>query len=404
VLLLLVVLNTVLLLLYRVADQRERVSVPSLYTELQQRLGPAWASLLYPGWDETAVQGLHAEQNRLSYEYDPVAEYRVQPTRGTYFNVTANGFRLNGPNAPWPPDSSAINVFVLGGSTAFGMGLPDNQTIPAALETVLNERACSAPARVYNFGVPGYASPAERARFEQLLFETMIPDVVVFVDGLEEAVGPVDSRFSGDLTRMMAMENTKDYRERFRLTAGEFLASLPMTRLAESAQSQLRRVPREIGLAPPHDADADNLATARPAEWLANKRAVQAVGHQFGVNTLFVWQAVPFYDYELSDHLLEGQVPAWLRPERSTQAGTALYQWMDERRQDPGVGRNLLWLADIQPARKHNLYLDPVHYTAAFSRDIAGLIADDLSRHGWVACASREDRTSSSHAGMLAPG
>lgn len=38
------------------------------------------------------------------------------------------------------------------------------------------------------------------------------------------------------------------------------------------------------------------------------------------------------------------------------------------------AGARFLWLADIQEDKKENLYMDRIHYTADFSREIAGRI------------------------------
>ena len=47
---------------------------------------------------------------------------------------------------------------------------------------------------------------------------------------------------------------------------------------------------------------------------------------------------------------------------------------MDTRRAELERQGNFFWLADIQEARRENLYVDRIHYSAAFSGDIAGEI------------------------------
>jgi hypothetical protein len=46
-----------------------------------------------------------------------------------------------------------------------------------------------------------------------------------------------------------------------------------------------------------------------------------------------------------------------------------------------GLGADFVWLADMQETRKEPLYLDAVHYTADFARDIAEEIADSVLLH-----------------------
>jgi lysophospholipase L1-like esterase len=383
---LLILLNTVLLAVYTVWDERTYDRIPGPYLQLRERVGPDWASLVYPGWDERTVRQLYAEWFRLTYTYDSATQYRVQPTRGDYYNVTPEGFRLNGPDAPWPPDPQALNILVFGGSTTFGTGLPDYQTIPAALETLLHEQGCPATMRVYNFGVPGHTSFEERARFEQLLARDTAPQVAVFVDGLNDAFGRAGSPiYTAQLARMMAAANATDAVERVQLRARQFVSTLPMVRLARSVQVRLGRARPGDDQARPNALGVDIESDEILPRWLSNKRAEEALGDEFGVKTLFVWQPTPMYNYDPADHLIAGEVPPW-QGNWNLNDKLTLYQRMSERRHDPEVSQNLLWLADIQPDRKENLYVDQVHYTAAFSRDIASLIAADLRGRNWVAC------------------
>src|SRR5262249_42275285 len=73
----------------------------------------------------------------------------VSPDNGPVFD--ANGFRLNGSPRPTPP--SEVDAMV-GGSTAYGWDAPDDQTIPAFLETNLRT-AGDGNAVVLNAGYPG---------------------------------------------------------------------------------------------------------------------------------------------------------------------------------------------------------------------------------------------------------
>jgi len=389
-----VLVNLLLWPIYTIKDQREQPQLPAWLLPFKASAGPEWVSYIYPGWDERAVVQLYDEWNRLTYEYDPVAQYKPRAARGEYYNVSEHGFRLNGDSVPWPPDPSAVNVFVLGGSTTFGTGLPDRQTIPAALSALLQEQSCPAPVQVYNFGVPGYASREERARFEQLLLTNTIPHIAVFIDGLNDMIrGSHEPRYTSDLRQMMALANTKDSLARLRSQTREVVASLPMSRLAQSLRGQLARWLPGRGAAPP----AFSMPTAqlddRPDHWLANKRLAEGAGERFGVNTLFVWQPVPLYHYDPSEHLLNGQVPAWMEWPRVIGDKRTLYHSMDERRQEPEVARNLLWLADMQADTRENLYVDLQHYNAAFSKDVARAIADELRRRGWLACSDRGVQT-----------
>jgi hypothetical protein len=113
----------------------------------------------YPGWDKDSVRTLIEEtyQGR-HYEHNPFAQFQNAPYQGRYLSISPAGFRVVKNQAPWPPRSSAFSVFVFGGSTSFGLGVTNEETIASYLQETLNSRSSAGPVAVYNFGTPAYAS------------------------------------------------------------------------------------------------------------------------------------------------------------------------------------------------------------------------------------------------------
>ena len=98
------------------------------------------------------------------------------------------------------------------------------------------------------------------------------------------------------------------------------------------------------------------------------------IANGFGVRPLFVWQTVPAYHYNLRYHFLSVT--------QTVQYPAALgdgYALVDNLRAQGKLGPNVLWLADMQQDKQENLYVDGLHYTAAFSKEIAGQICGALS-------------------------
>ena len=77
-------------------------------------------------------------------------------------------------------------MFVFGGSTTFGVGLPDDETIASCLQQFAAEGHSTPPLKVYNFAQPAYFSSQELIQFEQLLNAGFIPQIAVFVDGIND--------------------------------------------------------------------------------------------------------------------------------------------------------------------------------------------------------------------------
>jgi hypothetical protein len=311
--------------------------------------------------------------------------------------VSEHGFRLNGEEAPWPPDQATFNVFVFGGSTTFGAMLPDAQTIPAALESQLRDSACVPTTNVYNFARPGYISTQERALLERLLLANAVPQVDVFIDALNDSVWQgTDPQYTDRLRYLVSAINAEDPSSRWSARARELVASLPTTRAADRLLARFGRSerlgeaasPRLGEVASPAGATANVATEDRLNQWLANKRLRDGVADQFGVRALTVWQPAPTYHYDLRYHLFGPQLAQWSLPGPSVlEQSKAFYSRMDERRHEPDVTKNLLWLGDIQLDRQENLYVDTLHYTAAFSKEIAGAISDEMRRQGWLSCA-----------------
>src|SRR5712692_403554 len=113
--------------------------------------------------------------------------YAIQrgPYAGRYVNVTESGFRLTKNQGPWLPDRTKyLTIFLFGGSTAFGYGLPDGETVASYLQEFFSSCCPSRPARIYNFARGGYFSSQERVLLEKLIVAGFIPDMAVFIDGL----------------------------------------------------------------------------------------------------------------------------------------------------------------------------------------------------------------------------
>ncbi len=93
----------------------------------------------YPGWREKDVEELLRETYYDARpKYDLIAQVRERATSGRFVNVDQAGFRRVRDQGPWPPDASAENIFMFGGSTTFGYGVPDSETIASHLQDLVD--------------------------------------------------------------------------------------------------------------------------------------------------------------------------------------------------------------------------------------------------------------------------
>lgn len=310
-------------------------------------------------------------QRVRAFVFEPYTLFRAPPMAGRYVNVTAQGYRQGGSGTPWPPDTSATNLFVFGGSTTFGYEVADQETIPAQLAVRLAELLPDRRVAVYNFASPNYASVQERIRLEQLLLDGYVPRVAIFIDGFDEFLWPYYAP----------------------VMLQPFVEAIPRPSTSQLTSVALRAILRRLA---PGWLEAlvgrDGAANHRTGElsdpatvldrYLANRRLVEAVCERFGVQPLFVWQPVPCYHYDGADQLPQPGDPRVRGP--LLEGIRRGYELMSTRRGVDACDEDFLWLGDLQSGRTDLLYADADHYTAAFSGEIAARIAQQIHDRGWV--------------------
>ncbi len=357
------------LILYAILSVRNKPDSPLV------RYGEDNILSAYPGWNAEDVQALLTETYAdLKFEYEPFTGFRSRPLREKFINIDPAGFRFSKNQAPWPPHADAFNVFVFGGSTTFGMGLPDDETIASYLQIDAHR-----PIAVYNFGRIFYLSRQEEILFQQLLQEGLVPQVAIFIDGLNDFFYPDgEPGFSPRFRRFMAGEAESNP-----------LDNVPVVKAAHGLKKS-----EPVQDATP--ATLENVAT----RWLANKRMIELIAAGFNVHPVFVWQPVPVYHYDLRYHFLSHST--FVRARGASMDHEALlenlwvhgklgpvriknladgYALTETLRAQGRLGANLLWLADMQQDKNQNLYVDAVHYSAAFSREIAERITDAIAEY-----------------------
>jgi hypothetical protein len=99
-----------------------------------------------------------------------------------YLNVDEHGIRQNR-LPPRPIAAIRDAVWFFGGSTTFGEGVADSETIPARLEALIGRP-------VVNFGVRNYSSLRENLLLGHYLRLGYRPQLVLFLDGINETCGP----------------------------------------------------------------------------------------------------------------------------------------------------------------------------------------------------------------------
>lgn len=90
------------------------------------------------------------------YKFRPGSYHHVTYGNQIVYSINSLGFR--GRDFLVPKPSGVFRIFVLGGSSTAGLESPDNDTFPAVLEGLLNEKYAPRKFEVINAGFTGYYS------------------------------------------------------------------------------------------------------------------------------------------------------------------------------------------------------------------------------------------------------
>jgi hypothetical protein len=359
------------------------------------RVDTAPLALAYPQLAHEDLLELSRESTR-DFMYEAFTQFRELPGDGRFVHIDANGFRRSKNQGPWPPDPRYFNVFVFGGSTTFGYGVVDEDTVASALQDAMRDLGLPREPRVYNFGRGAYYSSQERALFEKLLVAGQVPDAAIFLDGLNDFMYHDDRPAMTVFLEVMV--------QRFKGGAespwSAALSTLPVVRAAEAIRGEMPPVP----IAPPErrragpgtvpqaapdkppplppalraaKAQAEERVTSNRviARWNATKRIIEAMAAIYGTRVLFVWQPVPMYRYDLTYHT------AW-KKYRGHQNALHGYPVMAEYVAAHPMGPDFLWCADIQQNEHEMLYVDQVHYAPRLQRMVADCVIDGIRQRG----------------------
>lgn len=132
--------------------------------------------------DQPDAENFLREWSDTKMIFKPFVVWDRQEFKGRYFNISKEGVRQT-----WAPkfagDKPAV-IYTFGGSTMWGAGVSDNQTIASYLSKILN--ATQPRYQVVNYGEVGYSFTQEVIQLLLLLRDGHRPDYVIFYDGIND--------------------------------------------------------------------------------------------------------------------------------------------------------------------------------------------------------------------------
>ncbi len=247
---------------------------------VQGRWNPdARNSPVYDNYPERAEFWVdHMREVAWTYQFEPYIHWRRVGFDGKYTSVGDNGVRYT---TRLHNNEGAHKVFMLGGSTMWGFGTPDDKTIPSILQTLLGESY-----RVYNYGESGWVSTQELNYLLHQLSIGNIPDIVVFYDGVNDGYA---GAYSPAIPR-----DPENLRADFKKEKDEKVRGLLSTILWKSNYGRLiTHLTRKSGRAEWDREVAskiDDTAARVISMYEAHIKQVRALANEYGFKVYFFWQ------------------------------------------------------------------------------------------------------------------
>ena len=123
---------------------------------------------------------------RLEDRWEPYLYFRQKPFQGETIHVGSDGLRdlAAAFQRPWAAGARPIKLLMPGGSSLWGFGVRDDQTIPSLVARLLSEQGYRV--EVKNLAEIGYTSTQELVALDGELQAGYQPDVVTFYDGVND--------------------------------------------------------------------------------------------------------------------------------------------------------------------------------------------------------------------------
>jgi hypothetical protein len=318
-------------------------------------------------WDE-----YHKEYGEVdsSLDWQPYVYWRSRPHSGSLVNVDEQGRRRTWSASPAGPSRK---VFVLGGSSVWGVGARDDGTVPSHVARLLAQAGVAA--EVTNLGEIGWVGTQEVLALELELRRGNVPDLAVFVDGFNDAMVACRGCTAG------VTMNEENRRHEFNLLSrpAEMLRRGVAGLAARSVVARLAAAgapaepPRWGCLAPGGDW-TPVLVDEAVAAYRANVRWARALAAEYGFEVRFYWQ--PAVWDRRSPTAFEADRAADLGPlcpDVRRRIGDRLVRWGEE----PG-GLAVASLASALDAAEGCVFLDACHVTERGNELIARRIVEDV--------------------------
>ncbi|SRR5579871_89068 len=326
----------------------------------------------YP-WAEDFWREEHQHWRQAKFRFRPFVAWDNAAWQGRYwhFDRTATGIIRRTAN---PQANCATTVWMFGGSTMMGQGSPDDMTIASYLSSELNA-APGTCVTVINRGVDAYNSNQETILLLQLLKAGERPSLVIFYDGVNEAVvglWTADGWNShGDVPRMRQL-----------LENATLSSSVRSVLLDSYSVACARWFLAKFAPAPGAYAANPALPGKILDNYAANMRIIRMIAREYGFPVAFFWQPDIYFGSKPHDWFENGVVKN--QPDNGGEFAGVFREAERRAAAGPAAGQ-YVFLGHIFDDVRDPLYIDTYHIGPEGNRMVARRIAETIRAPGWLA-------------------
>ncbi|MCH8062436.1 MAG: SGNH/GDSL hydrolase family protein [Chloroflexi bacterium] len=318
--------------------------------------------------------------------YEPYVIWKRKPYIGSLVNVDQDGNRVTHFNSDEP---DALKIWMFGGSTIWGWGAPDFQTVPSLLSRNLNED-WGVDTVITNFGEDGYVSTQEMILFLRELQSDRTPDLVIFYDGANDAAAAaLWPQIPGVHHNLSSVKGKLEDRKP---TFSSRIRSLAIFKVLNIALRQVgldtnASIPAGTALAAGREDDAALTARRAFDILLQNRKIISALEDAYGFRSLFMFQpALGIGDKPLTSEEESMYAISLARPEGyALRMGALMRPELLRYLKSGSAADNVFDMSNVFKNTTETVYLDWAHLSGEGNRLVAekmsgivrGVLCDD---------------------------
>ena len=301
-----------------------------------------------------------SSEHSLQRIYEPYVEFKEQERLNDFTSVSRLGNRCNYNFVKLckEPRGGSNEIWFFGGSTAFGQGLKNDETVTYYIEEISNNKF-----KAINFGAGGFSSTQSRILFQNLLTNFPPPYAAVFLNGNNDFLNT--QKFNETQLSSRIRDNfNKSFKDNLKIYLKERISKLNFIRLINEKflpKKSIKKIPK------------NNQEIIKISKILSINHDINLkIGKHFDTKIINILQPAPIYNnsYKTSN------TPDVFKLKKTDVEYSNLkngYDYILEKH-----NQNYFDLSNLKINKP--MYIDTFHYTKEFNRAIAIEIVNKLGQ------------------------